>query len=331
MVHAFEILSDEGTRKYYDRTGRTDGGSSGGRQQGGGGGNWQYQWHWNWNTRPVRLKDRFDVQQAQSRVFHVVSLEQLRTIMLDDDDLLERNILMCFVKPGKVQQVAEDEIVFPYPFAGMSSQRIWWEDLLQTVQIRFHRSNELSRFFGVPDAADMNEPVFLFGKRGQPLSDSFSRLSTLDRGTFERWVWKQIELNIEFVNEHPHPVEVYWIHHSSAKLKLTLEPNHRHMLTSMLSHEWWVRDARVDTRPDSPGRYKLTDGTCLATWKIVNDTDPQQFVIQAKECYDLSGHCSFWKAQGECRKNPSFMADQCRRTCKLCTDNDPDANNHDEF
>jgi hypothetical protein len=336
VVHAYEILSDDESRKFYDRTGRTQtdargSPSSGSRQNGGG--NWQYSWHWNTQYRqPVRLKDKFDVQKAQSRVLHVVSLEQLETIMLDDDDLLERNLLMCFVIPGKVQEVAEDEIVFPYPFAGMSSQGIWWEDLLQSVQIRFHRSSDLSRFFGIPAADDMDEPIFLFGRRGQPLSDSFSRLSTKDRATFETWVWKQIEVDVEFVNEHPYPIEIYWIHNRRATLKLTLGSGQRHTLTSMLSHEFWVRDARVDTRDDSPGRWKLTDDSSLGSYKIVTDTNPQQIIIEANTCYDLSGHCGFWRGHGDCRKNPIFMEENCRKTCKLCSKEASKSEGvHDEF
>jgi len=329
VVHAFEILSDDQSRRHYDRTGRAPqqgaspgggGGGGGGGRGNSGGGNWQYTFTWNTYWKPIRLKDKFEVQRAQSRVLHVVSLEQLKTIMLDDDDLLERNLLMCFVKPGKVQEVAEDEIVFPYPFAAMSSQGIWWEDLLQTVQIRFHRASELSKFFGIPDAAHLDKPIFLFGRRGQPLSDQFDRLETSDRQTFETWMWKQIEIQIQFVNEHTHPVEVYWIHGTRAELKMTLPPGHFESHTSMLSHEWWVRDARVDTRPDSPGRYRLTDNSCLGSWKIVNDTNPQRIVIAAKKCFDLSGHCNFWQYHGECKKNPNFMAEACRKTCKLCTE-----------
>jgi len=162
VVHAFEVLSDESSRRRYDRTGDATGGGGnagsgsgwgdgerhgyGGGRNGGGG-----TFHFFLHSRPrQRLKDKFEVKQAQSRVLHVVSLEQLRTIMLDDDDLLEKNLLVCFVTPGDVETLANDEVVFPYPFAGMSSQGIWWEDLLQTVAVRFHRSNDLTEFFGVP-------------------------------------------------------------------------------------------------------------------------------------------------------------------------------------
>lgn len=323
VVHAFETLSDERSRKYYDRTGRssdssssTNAGSGGGQRRNSYSQSWTFTW--NYGRRTFRLKDRFDVQQAQSRVLHVVSLEQLRTIMLDDDDLLERNLLMCFVKPGKVEKMAEDDMVFPYPFAGMSSQRIWWEDLLQTVQIRFHKSNDLSRFFDIP--SEMDAPVFLFAQRGKPLAkESFVRLQTSDRQEFETWVWKQIQIEVEFVNQHSHPVEIYWIHGNTAHLKVTLEPAHSNTITSMLSHQFWARDARVDTRDDAPNRYKLTDDSSMGSWKILNDTNPQQIIIENKTCFDFSGHCPFWKGQGECRKNPNFMHDVCRKTCKICT------------
>lgn len=335
VVHAFEILSDENSRRHYDRTGRTDSGGGGSpfssRGGTGTGGTWQFTWTWNTQRRPVRLKDHFDVQKAQSRVIHVVSMEQLKTIMLDDNDLLERNLLMCFVTHGKVQEAAEDDIVFPYPFAGMSTQGIWWEDMLQTVQIKFHRSSELSRFFGVPDADKVSYPIFLFGRRGQPLTNTFPRLATKDRTAFEKWVWQQIEVAVQFVNRHPHPVEIYWIHHTRATLKMTLQPGQSETHTSMLTHEFWVRDARVDTRPDSPGRWKLTDDSSLGSWKITNDTSPQQIIIAAKTCYDLSGHCGFWRSQGECRRNPIFMQESCRKTCKVCTDETTSDGKEDEL
>lgn len=159
------VLSDENSRRAYDRTGRTDGG--GGGNGGFGNQQWQQQhsqFHQSGTTWTFifrngrfyrtpqyrRLKEEPKVREAQSRVMHVISLSQLQTIMLDDNDLVERSLLMCFVTPGDVERLAEDEMVFPYPFAGMSTQKIWWEDLLQTVQVKFNRGSELSRFFHVP-------------------------------------------------------------------------------------------------------------------------------------------------------------------------------------
>ena len=325
VVHAFEILSDASTRSRYDQTGRTDGNSGAGNgfgNQGQRGGQQGQQFHgfqWNFHRKPVKLKDKFEVQEAMSRVLHVVSLEQLRTIMLDDDDRLERNILMVFVTPQKVEQHVDDEMVFPYPFAAMSSQGIWWEDLLQTVKVRFNKKNDLTEHFNIPTGDSMRssgKPIFVFGKRGQSLDEAWAQIETTNRQEFNTWVWTQLEVQVEFINHHDHPVEIYWIHGSTAHISLTLDPNKSSHHTTMLSHEWYVRDARVDKRKDSPGRYKLTTESSLGSWKITNDTSPQIITIETPVCYDLSGHCLFWKRQSACTKNPTFMCEVCQLSCK---------------
>lgn len=65
---------------------------------------------------------------------HIVSLTQLETVMLDENDLLERNLMMVFVTPQKVEELCDDELVFPYPFAAMSEQgEIVTSELLQLM------------------------------------------------------------------------------------------------------------------------------------------------------------------------------------------------------
>ena len=66
---------------------------------------------------------------------HIVSLSQLETVMLDDNDLLERNLLMAFVTPQEVEQLCDDEMVFPYPFAAMSEQGRFRQDFDKTMVI----------------------------------------------------------------------------------------------------------------------------------------------------------------------------------------------------
>lgn len=207
VVQAFEILSDASSRKRYDRTGRTD--DPGG--MGGGGGHQQQQWNFRWNTQQRRakpkLKDRPDAKQAQSRILHIVSLEQLEVI-ITDGLVLERNLLICFYTPPLETHVME-EMVYPWPFAGMSSHGIWWEDFLQTTVVRFHRSNALTEFFGVPKGDNLDKPLFLFGKRGQTFRDqgAWNRLSTDNRQVFDTWVWHQLQVDVDFINEHDHTVE----------------------------------------------------------------------------------------------------------------------------
>jgi len=267
---------------------------------------------------------------------HIVSLTQLETVMLDDNELLERNLLMVFVTPQKVEQHCDDEMVFPYPFAAMSEQGVWWEDKVQAVKVRFNKQNSLTRHFGIPSGKTMREqkrPIFVFGKRGQPLSEAanFARLETNNRKDFETWVWKQLEITVDFINEHPYAVELLWMHGSRGHSKKTLEPGETETHTTMLNHEWWVRDARVDTRPDSPGRYRLSRQSMVAVWKITSDEPHQRLVIHPKNCLDLSGHCPFWKSQGECRKNPDFMREVCLLSCNHCSEHEDVFKSHDEL
>jgi hypothetical protein len=171
VVHAFEILSDDNSRKYYDRTGRTQQQGAGG----GGGGGSGFQgfnyggFHFQWNTggrrqyRPRKLKDKFKVQEAMSRVMSIVSLTQLETVMLDDNDLLERNLLMMFVTPQEVEQHADDEMVFPYPFAAMSEQGVSSampnsHYNVSALQAPVHQPTLPTLSFYVP-------PIFRFGGR----------------------------------------------------------------------------------------------------------------------------------------------------------------------
>lgn len=119
VVHAFETLSDEGSRKRYDKTGRHDDspGSnynswnnwqwSGQQRRGSGGGGGSFHWHF---QQPRKLKDKFEVQEAMSRVLHIVSLDQLKTIMLNENDVLERNILMVAFTPPLEKHLDEEMV-----------------------------------------------------------------------------------------------------------------------------------------------------------------------------------------------------------------------------
>jgi hypothetical protein len=219
----------------------------------------------------------------------------------------------------------------------MSSQGIWWEDLLQTVKIRYNKANELSRFFSLPTGDELTKgdaPMFMYGKKGDPL-DKVTSIKTRDRELFEKWAWEQIQVKVLFINQHDHPVEIYWIHGSRAHSKEVLQPGTQIELTTMLTHEWYIRDKRVDARPDSPGSWKLTDESSLLTLKFGVENGPKirddwttTVVIPRRTCFDLSGHCLFWNSQGECRKNPVFMEEVCQLTCKQCENDKPTSFDH---
>ena len=122
---------------------------------------------------------------------------------------------------------------------------------------------------------------------------------------------------------------VFWIHDRGGHAKGIIDANGgRAVHVTTLASEWWVRDARTDTLEGAPGRWKMTDGTCLYNVKILSDEHRREYVIPKRLCYDLSGHCPFWNRSGkECDKNPNFMHQWCRKECRRCTpDVDPKAN-----
>ena len=273
------------------------------------------------------IKNSFEVKEAMSRVIHVISLQQLKTIMSDEIDKLERNLLMIFVTPQQVETICDQFLLFPYPFAAMSTQGIWWEDLIQAVKVRYFQENEITKFFGIPHGDNLRSPIVVFGKRGQILdaevAKRMERIETRNRAELEDWIWQRIQITVWFVNQHTHAVEIFWIHKGSAEMTLTLDPGQRESHNTMLSHEWWIRDSRVDTFPESPRRNRLTKESLLGIWKIVSDEDGQEIIIQSKACVDMSGHCERWeKTSRDCTNNPTFMKVNCRKTCSFCVDKD---------
>jgi hypothetical protein len=92
------------------------------------------------------------VKEAQSRLLHIVSLEQLERVIVDENDgTLERNIVICFC-PAPLETHVMDEMVYPWLFAAISSQGIWREDLLQATLVWFHRLNDLTNISTFPVA-----------------------------------------------------------------------------------------------------------------------------------------------------------------------------------
>jgi len=326
VVDAFEILSDPQARRRYDQTGKTTTNTPHNNHH------WQpfQQWNFQRRQRP-QLKDHPKVKEAKMRVMHVVSMAQLETVMLDMEGLkLERHLLMCFITP-QTESIMEDTILYPYPFAGMSEQGIWWEDVLQTVVVRHHTANhELVKHFHIP--IDTDKPVFVFMKKGIELHQERAVFTTNNRVDFETWVWKQLEVLVEFRNDHNHNVELYWIDGSRANLQATMPPGKSHFETTMLSHAYVARDARVDNFAGSPGRYKLMPNALLGNWTITSTT-PTLLSINTKPCMDLSGHCGFWSVnpRGECSRNPGFMHKTCPLTCKVCSNEKAETSNKDEL
>lgn len=154
VVEAYEVLSDESARRGYDLTGRVGNAQQGHSQQRQGS---SWSWSWSSNANAGRnggdrshqrnqhryLFDRMrrvHIRDAQSRVISIRSLDQLKTVIVDDDSetkITERYTLLSFVDTSSASCInsLNDEVLYPWPFsgynyegnAGSSDSGMWWE------------------------------------------------------------------------------------------------------------------------------------------------------------------------------------------------------------
>ncbi|CAB9519346.1 expressed unknown protein [Seminavis robusta] len=250
----------------------------------------------------------------------------ITTETIIEHETVERHLLIAFTTPGRIETILDNDLVFPYPFAALSKQGIWWEDMLQTVKVRYDDPTKLTRFFHIPHRSKLNTPIFVFVKREQTLDD-YSKLQTHRRDKFTNWVWDQLKVNVNFINRHSHPVEIWWVHEDQVQRQNTLEADHVAHLTCRLSHTFWVRDARVNQHLTQPQLAKLTkkdllsENSTMATFNVVkDDPDDQAFTIDIKACFDLDTNCHAWHG---CNSNDvadmTHTAIYCRKTCGKCT------------
>jgi curved DNA-binding protein CbpA len=164
VVEAFETLSDDSSRKAYDRQGGTyksqqSNGRGAGQRSHGHPGSGQYTWNFNFgggfggqsNTRKHRfLFDHVRRQQifdAQSRTINIrPNLNQLRNVIYSDEleggkPSIERYVLIAFYDStsSKCVNKMNNEILYPWPFAGYSNEvsdvGMWWEEILVALKV----------------------------------------------------------------------------------------------------------------------------------------------------------------------------------------------------
>ena len=339
VVHAFEVLTDVASRRRYDQKGRVS------QQQQHASQKKNHHFYYNQppNQNPSRepgegadenpksRRRKLRIREAMSRVLHLMSLEQLMVVMLDDDrSKLERHVLICFVTHGDVDKVSE-RMFYPYPFAGILAGGIFWETMLQTTKVPYTRENDMTRFFKIPKGDALREsgkPIFLFGRRGEPLSQNLERIQTSSHEELEEWVWDKMKVTVEFVNKHSHPVLGYLIQDegNNTQSLFQLDPGESTEIATRLSHEFWVKDARVDTHPDVLQKpTKFTQESMVGVYNIDSDEIGQQIVIHPKSCFDFSGYCVEWKQDGACTnrkdgKDVTFVQELCPFSCQICND-----------
>lgn len=328
VVHAFEILSDSNRRRLYDETG-----NSTGEKNPSNHGFHFYRTRGNQQRKPsyggrTPLKDQFKVQEAKSRVLHAASLDQLKNVILSDDHhTVERHLLMVFVAVGTdMEPVVDDEIVFPYPFAAYSEEGVWWENILQTVKVRYDalHPTALTRYFEIAvfdDAStkQRNNPTFIFVRNGQSL-ETYQSLNTRRRDQFTYWVWDLLQTNVSFTNHHSHAIDIWWVHNQHQQYRSTLQPFQSTSYQCKLSHTFWFRDSRVNKHIPKDIRHhypKLSENSTLHAFSIVKDDPGQEVIVEVAGCFDLATNCKYQSETNQCTSSKSQK--YCSKTCGYCS------------
>ena len=56
---------------------------------------------------------------------------------------VDRNLLIAFTTPGKMERQLDELMLYPYPFTAMSATGIWWEDIMQCVKVQYTDQTKL--------------------------------------------------------------------------------------------------------------------------------------------------------------------------------------------
>jgi hypothetical protein len=360
VVDAFEILSDPVKRKQYDHQYKrrfSQRQEQGQRQQ-------QNNVHKEQRKRRQQKQQQEQQQQsrkdqllqeaklAQSRVLRLSSVEQFRSVLLDQQGNYERHFLCVFVVTKKIETLVDDEWMFPFPFAGLGSNGIWWEDVIQTAKVRYNTHTPLTVMFDAPwvkEAKKSGKPYIVFGRKGDPIgkfsvfrppkSSSSWGDKNSKQSQLEAWVHDLLTMRVTVVNYH----------HSEVKLFLkdgktnTIQPlqkvpsGYQTTLGLHTADKILAMDARVDSFPGGTWSADLmqeaTDYVLLGQYIV--KTEPTIEIFE-RTCVDLSLRCKVWASHppprhpttqsasaSSCDNNPEFMHHICAATCGVCSEHNP--------
>jgi curved DNA-binding protein CbpA len=268
IVNAYEILSDDASRKHYDRTGET---SSQG--QTGGGGNGRQQWSWSWsfnsgdrssrqnsNTKKHRyLFDRVrshHIRDAQSRTINIRNLNHLESVILDEDTVTvtERYTILAFGDSSSESctNALNDEILFPWPFAGYNYENtggMWWEEIVVNGFIDMSNmdqdSKNLADYFKILQNNQFQCPTILFIPRGTNISNLNAAHNIIKKpasaDVFMQWVWPQLKMKVTFLNKTPWPVQIYWLDGNLGKKLPDIPKDDSYVTDTFISHSFYFR------------------------------------------------------------------------------------------
>ena len=287
IVEAYETLSDETSRKYYDMTGQT---MSESKQKQTGQQHQQHRHDWNWgfnfNSAGRRGKKqhrylfdpsrRVHIRDAQTRVIKIRSLYQLKSIIVGDDDdsnKTERYTIIAFRDSSAgCSDTLNDEILFPWPFAGYNYENsggMWWDEIVLTGTVDSSiddvSTTKLLEFFGVERRQDICCTI-VFIPRGTPLDElqrSEKLINPKTAEEFMSFIWPKLKMNVYFKNLTPYTIHFWWIDGHLGTQQPNIAPGEVFAMKTFISHTFFFRASFVQGN-------SLTNEVSLVTLLFIN-------------------------------------------------------------
>lgn len=339
IVSAFEVLSDDSSKRHYDATGSSDSRQNSDAHSRSGSS--AHQWFDNfarqyfYQAQDRQQYHRFlhdpylrsQIRSCQSRVIRFHSIQQLESIVLDDKQVIDRYVLLAFVTPtASCRHELDNILLYPFPFAGYSAwesqQSVYWDEILIVglVDVNDPDSAGILDLFDIPKDTRCGS-VLLLPRGVSIVSQKHKKPIHFDTNeAFKEYVWPALKIKVRFVNRSPWPLDFWWIDGARGVKQPVLEVGGSYETDTFLSHTFVFRPSFVEGNA-------LTNESSLL-WFTATVKDDNSVVEVLPRCFDKSGECKRWAGEGFCggspsspyvRQNPSFerwVQQNCLVSCK---------------
>jgi hypothetical protein len=273
IADAYEVLSDKKSRADYDRTGKTPSEmKSTSQRQKSQSSWWSRSSSFSSNNQQSRNYHRYytnpytrrQILAAQSRVLTISSKEQLESIALDVNGVLDRFLLLAVYDSSnsECEDYMNYQAMYPWPFAGFTRENdnsMWWEEIMLTVKLDINGINHVDGddemrvwlrgigidIYSISSKGSAQCPTIAFfpksGVIGNP--DLWNRGSTQE---FREWVWEKLKMSVTIENKTPWVIQQWWLDGSRGKKLDDIQPDMKYNMETFLSHTFIYRASYVE-------------------------------------------------------------------------------------
>ena len=285
-------------------------------------------------------------REAQANLLKVTTLEDLfqNNIVERKTKVFRKNFLCVFVSNKRIESIAENEYLFPYPFGTDSGRNnVEWKNLVQTAKVRFNKATPLTKAFNVPTS--LSRPYIIFVEEGTRFDRLKYKMYNPGRHhsyeKFEKWVMDQLRATVSVINHNPvgsPSIRPYFVISGESSLKILrsagkpVAPGYMLEIQAKLSDRIVVLDEATNEFVGSFGAtrqnsWEIDESVLdLIAMDDIIVTEKEQIINlgaghgTTRTCYDLSLGCQTWLAHenNKCQRFSAFAHSMCAKSCGVC-------------